>query len=192
MRILSRYIISEVLTFFLISLTAFTGLLLTLRMLKLTSLIINRGVEFGQIFQVFIAIIPTFLEIALPMSTLLGVMLAFARMSGDSEVVVMRASGVSLLSFLRPIAIFACSIGALGLFVSCVLRPWGFESLSSALFQIARSKSTSGLTEGVFNKLGEITLYADSIDYQTGNLNRVIVDDKRDEIQRKVVVAKRG
>ncbi len=191
-KILSRYVLREILSFFGVSLAAFTGLLLTLRMLRLTSLIINRGVEFGQIAQVFFAIIPTFLEIALPMSTLLGVMLAFARLSGDSEMVVMKASGISLARFLKPIVIFAVAVGATGLFVSCVLRPWGFEALERALFEIARSKSVSGLSEGVFNQLGQITLYADRIDYRTGELDRVLVDDKRDAEQRKVVVAKRG
>ncbi len=192
MSILSRYILREVSTFFLISLSAFTGLLLVLRMLRLTSLIINRGVEVGQIARVFVAIVPTFLEIAIPMSTLLGVMLAFSRLCGDSEVVVMRASGISILNFLKPIGLFAVVVGILSLFVSVTLRPWGFASLSSALFDVAKSKSISGLTQGVFNKLGDITLYAEGIDYQTGDLQRVLVDDKRDEAQRKVVIAKRG
>jgi len=191
-RILSRYVLKEVLVFFTISLLTFTGLLLTLRLLKLTSLIVNRGVALNQIATVFVAIIPTFLEIALPMATLLGVMLALARMCGDSEIVVMKASGISLKGFLKPIGLFALTIGLIGLFVSCVLRPWGFDALSTALFDIARSKSTSGLTEGVFNKLGDITLYAEKIDYQTGDLSRVIVDDKRDSAQRKVVISKRG
>ncbi len=161
-------------------------------MLRLTSLIVNRGVGLGQIATVFIAIIPTFLEIALPMSALLGVMLACARMCGDSEMVVVKASGVGLGSFLRPLAGFALTIGLVGLVVSCFLRPWGFDTLSTALFDIARSKSTSGLSEGVFNKLGDITLYAERVDYATGELTHVIVDDKRESQQRKVVVAKQG
>jgi lipopolysaccharide export system permease protein len=191
-RILSRYILKEVLVFFSISLLTFTGLLLTLRMLKLTSLIVNRGVALGQIATVFFAIIPTFLEIALPMATLLGVMLAFSRMCGDSEIVVVKASGVGLASFLKPIGAFAIGVGVIGLIVSTVLRPWGFETLSTALFDIARSKSTSGLTAGVFNKLGDMTLYAETIDYASGDLSHVIIDDKRDAAQRKVVVARRG
>jgi lipopolysaccharide export system permease protein len=191
-RLLSRYVLKEVLIFFSISLITFTGILLTLRMLRLTSLIVNRGVAFNQIATVFIAIIPTFLEIALPMAALLGVMLAFARMCGDSEIVVIKASGVGLASFIKPLSVFALGIGLISLIVSCILRPWGFDTLSTALFDIARSKSTSGLTEGVFNKLGDITLYAQQVDYTTGELSRVIVDDKRDSTQRKVVVAKRG
>ena len=192
MKILSRYVLKEIASFFAISLLTFTGLLLTIRMLRLTSLIVNRGVEFGQIGTVFVAIIPTFLEIALPMSTLLGVMLAFARLCGDSEIIVMRASGISLLRFIAPLSLFALVVGGSGLFVSCVLRPWGFATLSTALFDIARSKSTSGLTEGVFNKIGQLTLYAEKIDYRTGDLSKVIVDDKRDDAQRKVVIAKKG
>ena len=191
-KIISRYVLKEVFTFFSISLLTFTGLLLTVRMLRLTSLIVNRGVEIGQIATGFLAIIPTFLEIALPMATLLGVMLAFARMCGDSEMVVLRASGISILKFIIPIGIFALVVGGTGLFVSVVLRPWGFSTLSTALFEIARSKSTSGLTEGVFNKIGQLTLYAEKIDYQTGDLSKVIVDDKRNDTQRKVVIAKRG
>ena len=132
MKILSRYVLKEIASFFAISLLTFTGLLLTIRMLRLTSLIVNRGVEFGQIGTVFFAIIPTFLEIALPMSTLLGVMLAFARLCGDSEVIVMRASGISLLRFIAPLSLFALVVGGSGLFVSCVLRPWGFATLSTA------------------------------------------------------------
>lgn len=192
MRLLTRYVFLEVITFFSISLAAFTGLLITLKMLKLTSLIVNRGVEVGQIGTVLVSIIPTFLEIALPMATLLGVMLAFARLCGDSEVIVMKASGISLYHFIRPVGAFALTVALAGLLVSNVLRPWGFRSLSTALFDIARSKSTSGLTEGLFNKMGDLTLYAERIDYATGDLDRVLIDDKRDPKQRKVVVAHKG
>lgn len=192
MRLLSRYILREIFIFFSMSLLTFTGLLLTIRMLRLTSLIVNRGVEFSQIATVFVAIIPTFLEIALPMAALLGVMLAIARMCGDSEVIVIKASGIGLKNVLKPVIVFALAVGILSLGVSCLLRPWGFNALSSALFDIARSRSTSGLSEGVFNKLGSITLYAEKIDYQSGELARILVDDKRDSEARKVVTAKRG
>lgn len=192
MKILTRYVLRELITYFSISVLTFTGILLTLRMLRFAALIVNRGVEFSQIVTIFIAIVPTFLEIAIPLATLLGVMLAFARLSGDSEIIVTRASGISLYQYLIPVLIFSSVVTAAGLYVSIVLRPWGFKSLSEGLFDIARSKSTSGLSEGVFNKLGDIVLYADTIDYATGALSRVVVDDKREPASRKIVVAERG
>jgi lipopolysaccharide export system permease protein len=191
-KILYRYTLKESALFFFISLFAFTGVLLTLRMLRFANLIIDKGVEISQIGAVFISIIPTFLEVAIPLATLLGVMLAFARFSGDSEVVVMRASGISILQLVRPVIIFGLLASAAGILVAQELKPWGFRNLSATLFDIARTKSTSGLEKGVFNKLGDLTLYAERIDYQTGALGNVLIDDRRDKNQRKVVTAQGG
>ena len=153
-KILGKYILREIASFFSVSILALIGLLLTLRMLRFAALIVNRGVELSEIATIFIAVVPTFLEIAIPMATLLGVMLAFARFSGDSEIIVIRASGISLFQLVKPVLIFATLVGLGTVFISTTLRPWGFRELSKGLFEIARSKSTSGLSEGIFNKLG--------------------------------------
>ncbi len=192
MKTLNRYILSEISNYFILCLLALTGLLLTIRLLKFASLIINKGVELSQIATVFIAIIPTFLELAIPMSALLGVMLAFARLSGDSEIIVIRASGISLRQVLRPVAYFAVFAALLGFVVSFFLKPWGHQTLERSLFEIARSRSTAGLTQGVFNPLGDLTLYADTIDYRTGDLKNVIIEDRRAENSRRIITAKEG
>ena len=163
-----------------------------MRMLRFASLVVNKGVEFSQIATVFLAIIPTFLEIAIPLATLLGIMLAFARMSGDSEIVVMRASGVSLHQLFRPVLIFGVVATLVSLFVSLQISPWGFQVLSRSFFEIARSKSSAGLDEGVFNKMGDLTLYAEKIDHQTGKLHNVLIDDKREKGNRRIVTAIEG
>ena len=192
MKIFTRYILRECLTSFGVILLAFTGILLTIRMLRFASLIINKGVDVEQIALVFLAIIPSFLEIALPLAVLLGVMLAFARFSGDSEIVVIRASGISITQLVKPVIFFGVIFWALSLFISLELRPWGFRQLSKSLFEIARTRSTAGLTEGVFNKLGDLTLYAEKIDFSSGALTHVLIDDRRDKSARKVISAASG
>lgn len=192
LKILDRYLLREIAVYFFVCLLSLTGILLTLRMLRFASLIINRGVEPLQIVQVFLSIVPTFLEIAIPLACLLGVMLAFARLSGDSELIVLRASGISLIRTAVPVGIFAILVTIAGIYVSVSLRPWGFKTLNQSLFEIARSRSTSGLSPGVFNKLGALTLYAEQIDYQTGALTKVMIDDKRAADQRKIIIADRG
>lgn len=161
-------------------------------MLQYTALIINKGVDPVYILEVFVAIIPTFLEIAIPMAALLGVMLAFARMSGDTEIIVMRASGISLLQLLKPVIIMAIIFSAASFYISIVLRPWGNYKLAQSLFEVAQSKSTAGLHPGVFNLLGKITLYAEGINDQNGDLNRVLIDDRREPDSRKVILAQKG
>ena len=192
MRIIYRYILKEAFTYFAITLFAFTAILLTLRMLRFASLIVDRGVELLQVATVFLAIVPTFLEIAIPLATLLGIMLAFARFSGDSEVVVLRASGVSLYRLIVPVFVFGLIAAAIGLYVSHDLKPWGYRTLNQTLFDIARTKSTSGLEAGIFNRMGNLTIYTEEVDYQTGALRRVLIDDRRDADMRKVVFAQAG
>ncbi|NDC37526.1 MAG: YjgP/YjgQ family permease [Proteobacteria bacterium] len=192
MRILSRYIFAECLSFLGIAIFALTGILLTVQMLKFSDLIINRGVRIDQIAWVFLAITPTFMELAIPMAALLGVMLAFSRLSGDSELVVLRGSGVSLYQLLTPVLVLALGLCAIALQVSTELKPWGYRTLATMLFEIAKSRSTAGLEEGVFNKLGDITLYGQAVDYQTGVLQGVVVDDRRDENNRKIIFATRA
>jgi len=191
-KILDRYIIRESLLYFALSLFVFTGILITARMLKFTSLIVNKGVDISQIAMVFLAITPTFLEIAIPMAALLGVMMAFARMSGDSEIVVIRSSGVSLTQLIKPVLVFGAAVSLLSFYVSLDLRPWGYRTLASTLFEIARTKSTAGLNEGVFNKLGHLTLYAEKIEHISGDLEKVLIDDKRDDTRRQVILAQAG
>ena len=68
MKLLNKYILKEILSYFGISLLSFTAILLTVRLIQLTSLIVNKGLVLSQIVIIFIAVVPTFLEIAIPMS----------------------------------------------------------------------------------------------------------------------------
>lgn len=192
LKILTRYIFRETFTYFLICVLVFTGLLLTGRILKLTNLIVNRGVDVSDIALVILSIIPTFLEICLPMATLLGLMLAFARLSGDSELIVLRASGVSVQSLRIPVLVFGSCIAVLTLFIALELRPVGYQQLRETFFAIAKKKTTAGLTPGVFNPLGSLTLYAEQIDHKSGLMKSVLIDDKRADDARQIIVAKGG
>jgi lipopolysaccharide export system permease protein len=191
-KILYRYISKEIFSSFALSLFAFIGILLTLRMLRFASLIVNRGVEFSQIGSVFLAVIPTFLEIALPLSVLLGVMLAIGRLSGDSEVIVMRGSGISIFSLATPIIGFGLVVTLITYLIAFFVTPLSHRHVSKTLLEIARNQSIAGLEAGVFNELGKLTLYTEEIDYSTGQLGHVLVKDSRDSEGEKVISADRG
>jgi len=168
------------------------GVSLTVRILRLAGLVINKGVELSQIAKVLLSIIPTFLEIAFPLATLLAVMLTFARLSGDSEIVVLKASGVHFRYFAIPVLILGLTISLLGVATSSYLKPWGYSSLAQTFFEIAKTKTTAGIAPGVFNKLGVITLYTETIQDQTGELTNVLLDDQRVKLSRKIITAKKG
>ncbi len=190
--LLFRYIMREISAPFLGTLVIFTGLLFLAKSLKLLELVVSREVGLGEIAKIFLLIVPQFLEIALPMALLLGLILAFGRLSGDSELVVMRASGVSLRELVKPVVIFAAFVTALSLWVSISVRPWANTELAVRLFQMAKQRLSSGLVSGVFNQLGALTIYAEKVDENGGKLSNVVISDRRGADEQQLFLAKYG
>ena len=104
-RILSTYIVSEILPPFLIGLLAFTFILLTARILKLVELVVTRGIPLLQIGRLFALILPTFLETTVPMALLLGILFGLGRLSSEQEITALKASGISPFQILLPIGV---------------------------------------------------------------------------------------
>src|ERR1700752_2461060 len=105
-RTLRRYFLREVAIPFLYGIGVFTFILLIARMLKLVELVVNRGVPLLEIGKLFAYILPTFLEVTVPMALLLAVLLSFGRLSADSEIVALKTSGISLYQMILPILSF--------------------------------------------------------------------------------------
>ena len=97
---LSRYLISEILPPFFFGLAAFTFILLIARILKLVELVVTRGVPLFQTAKLFSLILPSFLELTVPMAFLLAILLGLGRMSSDQELLAMKAGGISPLQIL--------------------------------------------------------------------------------------------
>jgi lipopolysaccharide export system permease protein len=66
------------------------------------------------------------LEILLPLSLYLGVMIGLGRLYSDSEIYAMRASGISEMRLLRPIIRFALLLAVLSALFSVFVRPWAY------------------------------------------------------------------
>lgn len=177
--LLHRYIFLETLTPFFGCVFVFTGILFLIRAMKLLQLIISKNVPVLDILMLFALIVPRFMEVAIPMSLLLGVVLAFSRLSRDSELIVMRASGISLRQLVVPIVAFSLATSAIALVLSLWIAPWANYHLSQGLFEIAKSRASSGLLPGTFNDFGPLTIYAEQVDGRIGRLENVLIADRR-------------
>ncbi len=106
-KIIDRYIIKELIPPFLLGLLLFTFVLLLNRIFKLTELIVTKGVPFTEVLRLVSYIMPSFLTLTIPMSLLLGALVAFGRLSTDSELVALKATGFSLYRLMAPVIALA-------------------------------------------------------------------------------------
>ena len=190
-RTLTLYLASEVLPPFLFGLMTFTLILLVGRILKLVELVVNRGVPILQIGKLFALILPTFLEMTVPMALLLGVFLGLGRLSSDHELVALKASGISPMQILVPIGIIAVIVSILTLVITIQVRPAANAALKKALYNIAKSRVASGLKEKVFNDdFPKILIYVEELVPPGETAKGVLIVDRRNPEREQDILGK--
>lgn len=190
-KILSRYLVSEILPPFLFGLAAFTFVLLIARLLKLIELVISRGVPFLQIGKLFSLILPTFLEMTFPMAFLLAILLGLGRLSNDQELLAMKAAGVGPQQILWPIGVVAAIVAAITLCLTLIARPAANFALKKELYHIAKSRIGTALKEKVFNDdFPKILIYVEEIIPPGNTAQGVLIVDKRDPAREQIILGK--
>ena len=96
MRILRNYILKECLVPFIVSMLLLNSVFLLGSLVRLTNLVINKGVALSTIGEAFLWYIPMLVGYTLPIACMISIIIAFSRMSADNEIIAIRASGVHL------------------------------------------------------------------------------------------------
>lgn len=190
-RTLTAYIISEVLPPFLLGLAAFTLMLLVARILRLVELVVTRGVPFLQIGKLFALILPTFLEMTVPMALLLGIFLGLGRLSGDHELLALKASGISPTQILLPIGTIALFISLITLLLTTLVRPAANLALKKELYNIAKNHVGTALREKVFNDdFPQVLIYVEDVVPPGDTSQGVLIVDRRNQARENIIFAK--
>ncbi|MBL0225094.1 MAG: LPS export ABC transporter permease LptF [Geobacteraceae bacterium] len=192
-RILSLYIIREIASLFLLGIMVFTLILLMGRLIKLTDLVISRGVPLSDVSLMILYLMPSFLVYTIPMAFLLAVLLAFGRLSADNEITVMKAGGISLMQLMPPVVICGVCAALLTLAASTIGVPWGNSAFKSLSFSVLKQNVTATIREKVFwDDIPGIVMYTEHYDEENHTLKGVIIHDGRDAARPLTIFAADG
>ena len=157
------------------------AIILMTQSLKFLELIINSGASSSAFWQLAFLALPRFFEIILPIALMIGSIFVYNRMTSDSEVIVMRAAGVSPLSMGKPALIVALIISILVLFISAWLAPVALSKMQKMRQIVKTEYSTLLFQAGVFTEVGDsLTIYIDRRNAK-GELEGLIIHDSREE-----------
>jgi LPS export ABC transporter permease LptF/LPS export ABC transporter permease LptG len=123
MRILTRYILSEVAAHALIGVGIFTFVLFTRDLGHILELVVRASAPLPSVLEIFSFTVPLALTYTLPMSVLVGILIGLSRLAADSEITAMRASGMGIWSFLRILSIFVLGSWLLALINGVYIAP---------------------------------------------------------------------
>lgn len=193
MRILRRYLLREILVPFGLGVAGFTGFLVLAKMLRLADMVLNRGVPVSLILQLLASIFPTFLEVTVPMAVLLAVIVAFGRLSSESELTAMQACGLSLRQLAMPAVLFGFVTTLLSLVLSLEGRPFGNRQFRTTLTEIGSTRAAAAIREKVFTtELAGVMIYADRIIDGGDTIEGVLISDSRNGGQQDTIVARQA
>ena len=139
MRILTRYILGEILSLTLIGCALFTFILFMPNLPHILEVVVRSSSTWADVAQVFLFTLPNLFKFTIPMAVLWGVLLGLSRLAADSEIIAMRASGLGIGYFVRVASIVAVTGTLLGLGNSLYLAP----RANQAIIEMEQALETS-------------------------------------------------
>ncbi|EEE37128.1 permease YjgP/YjgQ [Rhodobacteraceae bacterium KLH11] len=146
----------------------------------------DRVISGGQsafVFLEFTALtLPTLIRTVMPMAVFAAAVYATNRLSRESEMTVMLATGSSPWRLARAVLMFGLSAGLMMAVISVFLRPASVERLEQRQAEVAGDVTAQLLNEGEFlHPADGVTVYISRIDLD-GTLHEVFVSDRRDTV----------
>ena len=190
---LRRYLARELALAFLAGLALSTFVLAIMRIMELVDLAFARGVPASRVGALFGYMLPSYLEITLPMAFLLSIVVAFGRLTRDGEIIAMYTSGLNLRQIVRPIFAFAVLVAAFAFVLAVFARPWASRRIDETISEMARTRFTAALRPGVFSSwLDGVVIYVGAVEPDSGQLTWVMLADEREAAGRRTIFAAEG
>ena len=189
---LTRYPLKQMGMALLFVLGAVTCAIWLTQALRFVDLIVNRGLPVETFLKLALLLLPQFFQLVLPIATFAAVVFAYNKMQADSELVVMRATGLSSWALARPALLLGLAAAAVAFSVSLYFAPLSHSAFKDLQFQIRNEFTNVLLREGVFTSIGEkMTVYIRQRQ-ASGELLGVVVHYERDPKSQVTMIAERG
>jgi len=169
-RLLDRYLIREIVPYVLLGLMLLTAIIFAQEASRFSELLVvasRNGLPMETLWRVMSALVPGIYVFTLPISLLIGTLVGLGRLSGDSEIVALKASGTSRLRMLAPVLGLSLIIATVMVYITFNLLPRSISSLTDlkANQSLVFQGLTSEIKPRVFEEsIPQKVIYIEDID----------------------------
>jgi lipopolysaccharide export system permease protein len=189
---LTRYVLRQCLGVMLFVTVALSAAVWLAQALPLIDLIINRGLSVDVFLYLAALMLPRFLDIVLPIGVFIAVLFTFNRLTTESELVVMRAAGLSPLALAKPVLILAAIAFAILMSLSAYVLPVANQAFRDLQFEIRNRFVSSLIQEGTFTTISDkLTIYIRNRE-ANGDVVGLLINDNRDPQRPVTILAERA
>lgn len=192
MSIVERYIFKTSLIAFVASLGLLTGVVWLSQALRQVDLMATKG----QTLVIFLLVtgltIPSLVMVIAPIALFIAVIFTLNKLNGDSELIVMSASGISPSYLLRPFATLTLLVTILAGAVSLWAMPASFLEITDLFTKIRADMLTRVVREGQFVTLDKGFVFHYREKGANGGLFGLFIQDRRDPERISTYIAEAG
>jgi len=171
-RILTRYILGEILSHTLIGCALFTFILFMPQLPRILEVVVRNSSTFSNVMEIFLFTLPNLFRVTIPMAVLVGILLGLSRLAADSEIIAMRASGLGIGYFVRVASIVAVAGTLIGLVNAVYIAPRANQAILDMQQALETSQASYEIQPRVFYEdFRNRVLYVQDVRGGTGAAN---------------------
>lgn len=192
-KLIANYVARAALPYVFLTLLLLTAILFAQQAGRFAELALYAQIPVSLLTQLSAAFLPGVLVLSLPTAVLAGIIIGFARMGSDSEIVAMRAAGVGTWTMLWPVLGVGLVVTAATTYIQLVEAPRATRDLKRAAVESALRKLESPVDPRTFNtEIPGYVIYVRDGDKATGSWGRVFIYSQQPDESIRVVTARSG
>ena len=192
-RLIERYIIRTIVPYALIALALLTGILFVQQSGRYFETIFRTTVPAMFLYAIAPALLPTVLSFTLPMALLCGTIIGLGRMGSDSELVAMRAAGVSRSQIVVPVLLIGLLTTAAAWQLNMNEAPRAQRELRNIGARAALYKLDSPVEPQTFTTdIPGYAIYVREGDKSRGQWGGVFIQSHEDDGSTRLITARTG
>lgn len=192
MRIFDTYVLRQIMKPLALALIVALVVLMIERMLRLLDLVLGAQGPLKMVFEIMAYLVPHYIGLALPLSLLIGIMVAFNRFSRDGEIDALQCAGVSLARMSMMTFVAAVCVALVSGITLGYLKPYGRYAYQAMVFVVSHAAYKTLMQPGIFTAVGDSTVLVRGINAETGVFSRVFLYEDKDNGDSTVVTARDG
>ncbi|MBU0943002.1 MAG: LptF/LptG family permease [Proteobacteria bacterium] len=192
-KLLYSYLATEMLAPFFASFLIMNSVFFLVKLIPFLNVVLELKIGFSDFVRLFLYLFPNMFLYSMPMAAMMGVIIGFTRLASDTEILAFKASGISLYQIIPPVILVSVAVALLTGYFSVTLIPKAEIAMKQLMFQLAKEKINKGIKEHQFTEaLGDLVVFVDSIDPDTGEWQNVWVSDMRGQVNPIITMAQSG
>lgn len=193
MRIFARYLFGQTAAALTLILLSLTGVVWIATALKQLNVVTGEGQQALQFIKMTMLAIPNLMAIIAPVALLIASLHTLNKLNGDSELIVMTASGATVWYFARPLLVLAGFVSAGVLVFNLYVMPWSARSLGEMFVKLRTDLIGQALQPGRFsNPEPGLIFHIRERDSRTGRIFGLVMHDTREADQAASYLAERA